>query len=140
LQTVFNATYVHNNLAVRFAAIPQWLTVAPDLGRVLAGNSDNVTVSYGATGLGRHLNGIIHRLECSDDADQRQRRCVIGAPNIGRRRDGSGLVYVGFRRTARSSSRTRHRQPIGQQHRQQQYGGERPEQLRADAGGIAERR
>ena len=55
LQTVFNAPYVHNSLAVLFSFVPPpapWLTIAPESG-VLPGNTagGEITVTFDATNL-----------------------------------------------------------------------------------------
>ena len=51
LQVAFNADYVHDNLAIKIRSLPQWLTVSPASGRVLAGTSANVTVRFDASSL-----------------------------------------------------------------------------------------
>jgi len=53
-QVVFNAPYIHNNLAVRMFSMPTatWISsISPSTGTTSAGNSTDVTVSYDATGL-----------------------------------------------------------------------------------------
>ncbi|HXI04056.1 MAG TPA: S8 family serine peptidase [Candidatus Saccharimonadales bacterium] len=51
LEVAFNQTYLHDNLAVRIAAIPQWLSVAPTSGRLGAGESIPLAVNIDASGL-----------------------------------------------------------------------------------------
>ncbi len=51
LQVAFNQAYLHNNLAVRISAIPQWLTVSPTSGRLYAGESIPINMHMDASGL-----------------------------------------------------------------------------------------
>ncbi len=51
LQVAFNQLYVHDDLAVRIAAIPQWLTVSPTSGRLRAGESALLNLHMDASGL-----------------------------------------------------------------------------------------
>ena len=51
LQVVFNATYVKNNLRVRFSRQPGWLTVSPGGGTIHAGEHGDLAVTFSATGL-----------------------------------------------------------------------------------------
>ena len=51
LTVVYNADYVHDNMAIRFQAFPEWLTVNPAGGTVAPGGSDIVDVAFNATGL-----------------------------------------------------------------------------------------
>ncbi|MGA9115305.1 MAG: hypothetical protein WB626_00855 [Bacteroidota bacterium] len=51
LQVVYNAAYVHNNLAVLFATDVSWLALSPTSGNVPPGGSAKVAVSYNTTGL-----------------------------------------------------------------------------------------
>jgi hypothetical protein len=51
LQVVFNTTYMHNNLAIRFARDIPWLSAAPTSGTVSPGNSQNVVLTFNSTGL-----------------------------------------------------------------------------------------
>ncbi len=51
LQVAFNQAYIHDNLAVRIAATPQWLTAAPSSGRLHAGESIPINVHMNASGL-----------------------------------------------------------------------------------------
>jgi subtilisin family serine protease len=51
LTVVYNASYVKDNLCVRFSNRPGWLTVTPLSGTVPAGGQDTVLVRFGATGL-----------------------------------------------------------------------------------------
>ena len=51
LQIAFNQGYLHDNLAVRIAAIPQWLSVTPTSGRLHAGESIPLAVHIDAAGL-----------------------------------------------------------------------------------------
>ena len=51
LQVAYNAAYLHNNLAIRFSALPQWATVTPTSGTLAGGESVDLTVTMDATGL-----------------------------------------------------------------------------------------
>ncbi len=66
LQVAFNQAYLHDNLAVRIAAIPQWLTVPTYVGRIGAGQSMPIGVHVNAAGLeGGTYPGQIH-IETND--------------------------------------------------------------------------
>jgi len=60
LQCVYNAAYLHDNLAIRFSAIPQWATVTPNSGAIPAGGSVDLTVTMDATNmdLGVHTGQV----------------------------------------------------------------------------------
>lgn len=61
LTTVFNAAYVHNNMAIRFGAIAPWLSTSPNSGSVAAGASVNVNVGFAAAGLcGAAFQATLH--------------------------------------------------------------------------------
>ncbi|MFO7655139.1 MAG: S8 family serine peptidase [Candidatus Krumholzibacteriia bacterium] len=51
LNIVFNADYVHDNLAIRIGMTPQWITPNPATGSVPAGGSLPITVTFDATGM-----------------------------------------------------------------------------------------
>ena len=51
LTVVFNAPYLHDSLAVKFARAPQWLTVLPDSGVVTPGGSADLQLGFNTTGL-----------------------------------------------------------------------------------------
>jgi len=51
LEVAFNQAYLHPGLAIRMAALPQWLTVAPTSGRLGAGQSIPLGVHIDAAGL-----------------------------------------------------------------------------------------
>jgi subtilisin family serine protease len=63
LTVAFNTAYVHNNLAIRFAFLPPWLTISPNSGSLAAGASANIDVTFDGTGLcGSQFNADIHVL------------------------------------------------------------------------------
>jgi|GEM_PF-1398066 len=51
LEVVYNAEYVHDNLAIRFSAAPAWIVYDPESGTVPAGETDTVDVTFDATGI-----------------------------------------------------------------------------------------
>ncbi|MBE0565955.1 MAG: choice-of-anchor D domain-containing protein [Krumholzibacteria bacterium] len=51
LTVVYNAAYVHDGLAIRFQAFPEWLTVSPTSGVVAPGGSLPVVARFNASGL-----------------------------------------------------------------------------------------
>lgn len=68
LEVVFNAPYVHNNLAIKFSAAPAWLVFSPEFGTVPAYGRDTIDVTFDATGiLGGDFYGAF--LINSDDPD-----------------------------------------------------------------------
>ena len=61
LTVVYNDNYVHDNLAIRFQAFPEWLTVSPSSGTVPPGGSLPVSANFNATGMfgGQYLADIV---------------------------------------------------------------------------------
>jgi len=51
LEVVFNANYVHNNMAIKFSAAPSWLVFSPESGVIPAYGSDTIDVTFDATGI-----------------------------------------------------------------------------------------
>jgi hypothetical protein len=51
LTVVYNDTYVHEDLAIKFSAAPDWFTVSPEAGTVPAGECMDLTVSFNAAGM-----------------------------------------------------------------------------------------
>jgi subtilisin family serine protease len=86
LTVAYNTSYVHDNLAVQIVPLRQWMTVAPSSGRIPAGQSQDLTVHFDASGLnGGVYNGNV--LVLSNDPDDSPASVaaeltVIGAPNI----------------------------------------------------------
>ena len=86
LTVAFNAAYIHDNLAVRIRAVPQWMTVTPNAGTVYGGGSTVLSVNFDATGLlGGDYDGIIRIL--SNDPDEPSYDVpvalhVTGAPDL----------------------------------------------------------
>ncbi len=86
LNVAFNNAYPHDNLAVKILPLRQWLTVAPASGRILAGQSMDLQVSFNALGLlGGNYDAQVHVF--SNDPDEGELVLpaslhVIGAPDI----------------------------------------------------------
>jgi hypothetical protein len=60
LQVVYNATYVHNNMALMFSRGISWLSESPTSGTVNANDSAKVAVTFNATGLAAGVyNGVL---------------------------------------------------------------------------------
>ncbi len=86
LTVASNASYLHDAMVVQFVPLRQWLSVSPTSGRIPAGQSENLTVHFDATG----LNGGIYDgnvIVLSNDPDDSPalaaaRLTVVGAPNI----------------------------------------------------------
>ena len=80
LLVAFNATFLHDRQAVEFLPLGQWLSVSPPSGRVAAGASMPLDVTFDATGLfGGDYNGIgAHRQQRPVPADHAawRRRCT----------------------------------------------------------------
>jgi hypothetical protein len=51
LEVVFNANYVHDNLAIRFSSAPAWLVFSPETGTVPPSETDTIDVTFDATGI-----------------------------------------------------------------------------------------
>ena len=86
LQVAFNQAYIHDELAVRIAATPQWLTASPSSGRLHAGESIPINVHMDASGLeGGTYPGVVNIL--TNDPAQPNipvevTLVVTGAPDI----------------------------------------------------------
>ena len=86
LQVVYNAAYVHNNLAIKFFAMPEWLKVMPASGTVPAGGTKVLSAIFNATDMyGGDYYGAIH-LDTNDPNvprfDVPAHLHVTGAPDI----------------------------------------------------------
>jgi subtilisin family serine protease len=66
LQVVYNAAYLHNNLAIKFQAMPEWATVSPTSGTIPAGGSVDLTVTMDATGMELGLHTGMVRILSND--------------------------------------------------------------------------
>jgi hypothetical protein len=68
LEVVYNADYVHDNLAIVFSAAPSWIVFSPESGVAPAFGSDTVDVTFDATGIlgGDFYGGFV---VTSDDPD-----------------------------------------------------------------------
>ncbi|MFN8586436.1 MAG: S8 family serine peptidase [Candidatus Eisenbacteria bacterium] len=51
LQTVYNASYVHDAMAVEYSRMPDWLSVSPGAGTVVPGSGNTARVGFDATDL-----------------------------------------------------------------------------------------
>lgn len=56
LSVVFNAAYLHDNMAVQLWIMPKWVTVSPASGSIAAGGGQDLTLTFSAVGmdLGTH--------------------------------------------------------------------------------------
>ena len=60
LTVVHNAAYMHNNLAIEFRTVPDWLTASPTTGTIPAGGSMDIAVLFNAQDLfGGTYNGSL---------------------------------------------------------------------------------
>ncbi len=102
LTVVFNAGYVHNNLAVELATVPEYLTVNPTSGMVPAGGSMNLNLNFNTTGLfGGTYDGSIRIT--SNDPDEAVKivptsLTAVGTPQIAASPASLdfGTLYVGL--------------------------------------------
>ncbi|MFZ1945928.1 MAG: S8 family serine peptidase [bacterium] len=104
LQVVFNAAYVHNNLAIKFYAMPEWLKVMPASGTVPAGGTKVLSALFNATDMyGGDYLGAVH-LDTNDPNvprfDVPAHLHVTGAPDVAS--DPASLdfgsVFLGYTR------------------------------------------
>ena len=86
LTVAFNTAYLHDNMAIRIAPVPQWLTITPTSGRILAGQSATLQVQFDALGLlgGTYNSNVV---VLSNDPDEAEvslpaQLHVTGAPDI----------------------------------------------------------
>jgi subtilisin family serine protease len=105
LTVVFNSDYIHDDLEIRIAAVPQWLTAAPTSGRLFGGQSQEVTVTIDASGLdGGTYEGMVN-VQTNDPQQPLVGHPVTlgvtGAPAIGVMPAALdfGQVFLGFSRT-----------------------------------------
>ena len=86
LTVAFNAAYVHDDLAVRFAAVTPWLSTSPGSGSLAAGASIDVDVLISASGLcGSHFDANLHVVSndpASPDVVVPVGLDLIGTPDI----------------------------------------------------------
>ena len=86
LTVVFNNNYVHNNLAVQFSVVPEYMTVNPTSGTVPAGGSAALNVNFNTQDMfGGTYNGSI-RIS-SNDPDEGikvvpTQLVAVGTPNL----------------------------------------------------------
>jgi hypothetical protein len=69
LQVAYNATYLHNNLAIKFSALPEWATVTPSAGSIPAGGSADLTVNLDSSGLSLGVHTGMVRILSNDLAN-----------------------------------------------------------------------
>jgi ABC-type glycerol-3-phosphate transport system substrate-binding protein len=63
LTVVYNASYVHDELAIQIAAAPHWLSITPEAGTIAAGGTLPIDVTFDATALfGGVYEGLINFL------------------------------------------------------------------------------
>jgi hypothetical protein len=67
LTVVFNSDYVHDNLAVQIASIPQWATTAPGSGLLAPGACEDVTVTFDSTDLDHGVHESNLRFAANND-------------------------------------------------------------------------
>lgn len=67
LTVVFNAPYVHDNLAIEFKAIPQWATLSPTGGVVPAGTCQDVTLTLNSSDLEHGWHDAMVRIQVDND-------------------------------------------------------------------------
>ena len=102
LTAVHNANYVHNNLAVQFSLVPEYMTVSPSSGTVPPGGSVDLNVLFDTNGLfGGVYNGAIR--VASNDPDETvlmipTQLTALGTPHIAAQPASLdfGSVYVGL--------------------------------------------
>jgi subtilisin family serine protease len=101
LTIVYNAPYMHDNLAIKIAATPEWLSVSPAGGTVPPGGSMDLTALFNATDLyGGDYLGVVH-IDGNDPNvpryDVPAHLHVTGAPDIAADPDNLdfGTVYIG---------------------------------------------
>jgi len=51
LEVVYNAYYVHDELAIRFSSAPEWIVFSPESGTVPPSETDTIDVTFDATGI-----------------------------------------------------------------------------------------
>ena len=87
LTVAFNQAYLHDNMAVRIASVPQWLTASPTSGRIRAGESKIINLNMDASGLEGGTYPAVVNILTNDPANPTLAvdvsLHVIGAPDIG---------------------------------------------------------
>ncbi len=101
LTVVYNAEYVHDNLAIKFSAAPEWLTVSPTSGTVPPGGSMDLTALFNAADMfGGDYDAVVH-IDGNDPIvprwDVPAHMHVTGAPDIAAEPDSLdfGTVFIG---------------------------------------------
>ncbi|MBZ5640818.1 MAG: choice-of-anchor D domain-containing protein [Acidobacteriia bacterium] len=75
LYAVFDAAYVHDNLAIQFTSIPQWLICSPVNGTVSAGECQDTVCALDCTGLDHGFHDATLDLSSNDPANP-----LLGVP------------------------------------------------------------
>ncbi len=66
LQVVFNAAYMHNNLAIKIEKGLTWVDETPSSGTIVPGGNQNVSVAFNSTGLSIGAYSGILKLSSND--------------------------------------------------------------------------
>ena len=85
LEVVFNANYIHNNMAIAFSAAPGWLVFSPETGVAPAFGADTVDITFDATGiLGGNFYGgfVVHSDDPDTPVDTIPAHMEVLAPNM----------------------------------------------------------
>ena len=73
LNVAFNAAYLHNNMAIEFKSMSEWVLTAPNGGTIPAGTCATVTASFDATEPGSHSRNRTARCSTSPATIRRAR-------------------------------------------------------------------
>lgn len=92
LQTVFNAAYLHNDLAVRISTVPwiTWVTLGSTSGSVPEGSSQNLLVNYNSAGLPNGVYDAFVRIGSNDISEPTTDVPVTLTVN-----DATGIAEIG---------------------------------------------
>ena len=104
LQVVYNASYVHNELATLITTSYGWLDEEPEMGAVLPGSSADITVTFNTTDMTQGVyNATIYIVSNDPDEDTVQipvtlnvGSYTIGDVNADGQVDLNDLMYLGY--------------------------------------------